>query len=161
MTVVIFVAKTNGIETFSLFTMNRIFAAVMVCLITVFSCNRPASNDNSDLGSLENSQIIRSIDSQDAKSLLDNEEEIILLDVRTPEEFAEGHLSGAKNLNFNGPNFPEELRQLDPNQKYMLYCAVGGRSGKTLKMMEDMGFKEVYNVSEGFKELKEQGIPVE
>lgn len=100
------------------------------------------------------------MDSRDAKTLLDEEEDLILLDVRTPEEYAEGHLAGAKNIDYNDPNFTVEIQQLDPNQKYMLYCAVGGRSGKSLRIMEEMGFKEVYNVSEGFKELRDRGIPV-
>ena len=137
--------------------MNKIF---IVLLIAVFSCDRPSSTDNSESKSLGDSQIIRTIDSRGAESLLDSDEEIILLDVRTPEEYEEGHLAGAKNIDYNAPNFAEQIQQLDRNQKYLLYCAVGGRSGKSLKIMEEMGFKEVYNVSEGFKELREQGIPV-
>ena len=140
--------------------MNKIFIVVLVCSVAVFSCDRPSSTDNSESKLLGDSQIIRSIDSRGAKSLLDSDEEIILLDVRTPEEYEEGHLAGAKNINFHDSNFAKQIKQLNPNQKYMLYCAVGGRSGKSLKIMEEMGFKEVYNVSEGFKELREQGIPV-
>ena len=60
--------------------------------------------------------------------------------------------------------YASELRQrlalLNPNQKYMVYCAVGGRSGKTGKMMEELGFKQVYNVTEGFPQLRSKGIPV-
>lgn len=141
--------------------MNKTFTIVLVCLIAVFSCDRPPSSQDRNSSSGAKSPIIHSLDSKNAKTLLDEEEGILLLDVRTPEEFAEGHLAGAKNLDFHQPGFAEQLRQLDPNQKYMVYCAVGGRSGKTLQMMEKMGFKEVYNVSEGFKELKEQGVPVE
>lgn len=137
--------------------MNKIF---IVLLIAVFSCDRPSSTDNSDSKPLGNPQIIRTVNSPDAKSLLDEEEDIILLDVRTPEEFAEGHLAGAKNIDCNALNFAEQIQQLDRNQKYLLYCAVGGRSGKSLKIMKEMGFKEVYNVSEGFRELRDQGIPV-
>src|SRR5690606_25293763 len=123
--------------------MNKIF---IVLLIAVFSCDRPSSTDNSESKPLGDSQIIRTIDSRGAESLLDSDEEIILLDVRTPEEYEEGHLAGAKNIDYNAPNFAEQIQQLDRNQKYLLYCAVGGRSGKSLKIMEEMGFKEVYNV---------------
>lgn len=142
--------------------MNKTLTIAWVFLIVVFSCDRPASShDKNSSTSAAKSPIIRSLDSKNAKALLDEEEGILLLDVRTPEEFAEGHLAGAKNLDFHEPGFAEQLQQLDPNQKYMVYCAVGGRSGKTLQMTEEMGFKEVYNVSEGFKELKERGVPVE
>jgi rhodanese-related sulfurtransferase len=141
--------------------MNKLGMIALVGLMTMFSCNRsdPSHGEN-DSTSLADFQVIRSVDSRNAKALLDEEKDILLLDVRTPEEFAEGHLVGAKNLDFNGSNFMQQLQQLDPNRKYMLYCAVGGRSGKSLKIMEEMGFKEVYNVSEGFKDLREQGIPV-
>lgn len=152
--------KADG-KKFRAVAMNKTFTIVLVCLIAVFSCDRPPSSQDRNSSSGAKSPIIHSLDSKNAKTLLDEEEGILLLDVRTPEEFAEGHLAGAKNLDFHQPGFAEQLRQLDPNQKYMVYCAVGGRSGKTLQMMEKMGFKEVYNVSEGFKELKEQGVPVE
>ena len=141
--------------------MNKIHIAALVWLIAASSCNQPAqSTDNDPPTSISDSQIIRSVDSRGAERLLDEEEDIILIDVRTPEEYAEGHLEGAKNIDFHDPKFPEQIRQLDPTQKYMLYCAVGGRSGKSQEIMEEMGFKEVYNVIEGFKELRELGIPV-
>lgn len=133
----------------------------MICLIALFSCNRPTSSaDDTDATASADSQIILSVDSRDAKILLDEEEDLVLLDVRTPEEYAEGHLAGAKNIDYNNPNFTEQIQQLDPNLKYMLYCAVGVRSRKSQEIMEEMGFKEVYNVSEGFKELRDQRIPV-
>lgn len=142
--------------------MDKLFIMPLVCLVVAFSCNQPASStDHNDSISSAEAPLIRSIDSRDAKRLLDSKEEIILLDVRTPEEYAEGHLAGASNIDYNNPDFKDRIQQLDPNKTYMIYCAVGGRSGKTLKIMEDMGFKSVFNVSEGFKELKEQGISVE
>jgi len=141
--------------------MNKIFIIVPICLVAVFSCDRPKSSTNNKYSiPVEEAQIIRSVDSRDAKIILDEEEDIILLDVRTPEEYAEGHLAGAKNLDYNAPNFTEQIQQLDPDQKYMLYCAVGGRSGKSLEIMKEMGFKQVYNVTEGFTELIDKGIPV-
>ena len=141
--------------------MNKIFIIVPICLVAVFSCDRPKSSTNNKYSiPVEEAQIIRSVDSRDAKIILDEEEDIILLDVRTPEEYAEGHLAGAKNLDYNAPNFTEQIQQLDPDQKYMLYCAGGGRSGKSLEIMKEMGFKQVYNVTEGFTELIDKGIPV-
>ena len=82
------------------------------------------------------------------------------MDVRTPEEYAEGHLAGAKNIDFYASDFRQQLALLNPDQKYMVYCAVGGRSGKTGKMMEELGFKQVYNVTAGFSAFSSKGIPV-
>jgi phage shock protein E len=140
--------------------MNRAGLVIWCVLLGLGSCNRksdPVENDQSI--AISQSAIIISIDSRDAKVLLDEKEDMILLDVRTAEEYSQGHLAGAQNIDYNDSNFTKQIQQLDPNKKYMVYCAVGGRSGKALKIMEEMGFMEVYNVSEGFKELREQGIP--
>ena len=84
---------------------------------------------------------------------------MLILDVRTGQEFAGGHLEKALNLDFNGPDFQGQLAGLDKSKPYLVYCAVGGRSGKAAKLMQEMGFQQVYTVSEGFPELKRAGIP--
>lgn len=139
--------------------MNKLIVMLWIGLVGLVSCNaKPDAEKDHD-------QLItsQSIDSKTAKIILEQQEDIVLIDVRTAEEFALGHLSGAKNIDFNQPDFEERLKALDTDQKYMLYCAVGGRSGKALKIMENIGFKTVYNVTEGegFKQLREQGIPIQ
>ena len=84
----------------------------------------------------------------------------VLLDVRTPEEFAAGHLKGAQNLNFRAPDFREQVVKLDKEQTYVLYCASGNRSGQTRKLIEEAGFKNVVNAG-GFKALKAAGLQSE
>jgi rhodanese-related sulfurtransferase len=49
---------------------------------------------------------------------------------------------------------------LDPEKSYLVYCAVGGRSSKAAVLMQKMGFKKVFGVSEGYSELKKAGVPV-
>ncbi|HEX8427878.1 rhodanese-like domain-containing protein [Hymenobacter sp.] len=84
----------------------------------------------------------------------------ILLDVRTPEEFATGHLKGARNIDFRAPDFRDHIAKLDPAQTYVLYCQSGNRSGQTLKLMEEAGFKNVVNAG-AFKDLKASGLESE
>ncbi|WP_375435522.1 rhodanese-like domain-containing protein [uncultured Hymenobacter sp.] len=84
----------------------------------------------------------------------------VLLDVRTPDEFAAGHLKGAQNLNFRAPDFREQVAKLDTAQTYVLYCASGNRSGQTRKLMEEVGFKKVVNAG-GFKDLRAAGLESE
>ncbi len=74
----------------------------------------------------------------------------IILDVRTAEEYEEGHINNALNIDFYGDNFANELENLDKNQPIYVYCHSGGRSGKTKKMLVDQGFICVYNLSGGF-----------
>lgn len=92
--------------------MNKMRIIALGCFTTMFSCDRPTSAaDNSDPIVPAGSQVIRSVDSQEAKVLLQEEKDLMLLDVRTPEEFAEGHLAGAKNMDYNNPNFNEQIQQ--------------------------------------------------
>lgn len=85
----------------------------------------------------------------------------ILLDVRTPEEIAEGKLAGSIALNYNDDNFAEALNELDPNQPVYVYCAAGGRSSKTATMLGEKGFKLVYNLDGGITAWQEAGMPTE
>ena len=73
-----------------------------------------------------------------------------LIDVRTPEEFAKGHLEGAKNINFNAANFDAQITQLDKNKPVFIYCHSGGRSGKAYKKMKAHGFTTVYDMKGGY-----------
>ncbi len=76
--------------------------------------------------------------------------EKVLLDVRTPKEFEEGHIKGAKNLNFFDKTFKDELAKLDKKTPVYVYCRSGGRSGKAMSMMKEMGFETVYNLMGGY-----------
>ncbi|GEO04597.1 hypothetical protein AAE02nite_22610 [Adhaeribacter aerolatus] len=102
----------------------------------------------------------QTVDSQGAKAVLAQNAKVTVLDVRTPTEYAGGHLKNALNLNFNHPDFAAQLAKLDKNRPYLVYCAVGGRSSKAAKLMQQMGFKQVINVSEGFNSLKNAGVAV-
>ncbi|RSK41135.1 rhodanese-like domain-containing protein [Hymenobacter perfusus] len=81
----------------------------------------------------------------------------VLLDVRTPEEYAAGHLPGAQNLNFRAPDVAQQLQRLDPKQTYVLYCASGNRSSKTAVLMQEKGFPQVINAG-AYEDLKKQDV---
>ncbi|AYB35671.1 rhodanese-like domain-containing protein [Chryseolinea soli] len=85
----------------------------------------------------------------------------VLLDVRTPEEVAEGALPGAVNINFNAPDFKEKIAALDKTKPYFVYCKVGGRSGKAATLMNESGFQEVHNLKGGYDAWVGQGLAVE
>ncbi|EPD31439.1 rhodanese-like domain-containing protein [Gleimia europaea] len=69
-----------------------------------------------------------------------------VLDVRTPAEYAEGHLDGAVNIDVTDPGFEDAIASLDPNGTYSVYCRSGNRSGKAVAIMEQKGFTNVTNV---------------
>ena len=66
-------------------------------------------------------------------------EDAVILDVRTPEEYAAGHLEGAVLLDFNGGQFAAELPNLDPDAEYVVYCRSGNRAGQAVALMEKAG----------------------
>ncbi len=73
-------------------------------------------------------------------------QDITILDVRTPQEFADNHIQGAVNVDFNSPNFKDEVAKLDKAKAYKLYCRSGNRSGQALKIMTAMAFTNVENL---------------
>ena len=74
---------------------------------------------------------------------------IQLVDVRTPQEFANGHLENAKNVNFNDPEFKQKIALLDKSKPIAVYCGVGGRSGKASKILVELGFKDISDLAGG------------
>jgi rhodanese-related sulfurtransferase len=72
-----------------------------------------------------------------------------LIDVRTPEEYAAGHIGTAVNINFYHPEFKEKMDKLDKNKPVAVYCAAGGRSGKASNTLKGMGFKTIYDLAGG------------
>ena len=80
-----------------------------------------------------------------AKKLL-KDKEIIVVDVRTPEEFVHQHLPNAINLNIFDKNFQEKVSALEKDSTYLLYCKSGQRCNSTLYFMLNCGFKNVYSV---------------
>lgn len=74
---------------------------------------------------------------------------VVVLDVRTTEEYADGHMQGAINLDIRGGKFAETLAGLDKSKTYLVHCAVGGRSAKACGQMDSLKFEKVLNLSGG------------
>ena len=85
---------------------------------------------------------------------------VITLDVRTPDEFAEGHVEGARLIDFQSGNFENEIAALDKNATYAVYCRSGNRSGQAVKVMQDAGFTNVFNMNGGVIEWANAGLPL-
>jgi phage shock protein E len=70
----------------------------------------------------------------------DLSENTVIIDVRTPAEFASGHLEGALNIDVQSPDFAAQIMELDPSGEYFVYCRSGNRSGQAIAQMTQMGF---------------------
>ncbi len=86
--------------------------------------------------------------------------EVVLVDVRSTDEFSSGHIDGALNIDVNSPGFEEKVDQLDKSKKYVVYCHSGRRSARSAEIMVDHGFVAVYNILGGISEWKSQGYEI-
>jgi len=75
----------------------------------------------------------------------------MILDVRTPDEFNAGNIGGSVNMDYFAEDFEEKVAKMDKTIPVYVYCASGGRSGLTKKLMKKEKFKEVYNLSIGYE----------
>lgn len=89
------------------------------------------------------------VSSQDFISQYQNQPGSILIDVRTPEEYADGHIENAVNINLQDSNFRTELQSLDPNGTYFVYCRSGNRSAQAVLIMKRLGFKNIIELDGG------------
>ena len=83
-----------------------------------------------------------------------------LVDVRTPEEYKEGHLAYSKNIDIKAADFKTQVSKLDRSKPVYLYCRSGNRSGKAADTLQTLNFKAAYNIG-GFADLKTAGLPAE
>lgn len=84
----------------------------------------------------------------------------VVIDVRTPEEFAAGHLPNAVNVNVEGPTFDTQIASLDKGATYAVYCRSGRRSAVATDAMATAGFTSVYNLDGGLDDLAAAGATV-
>jgi rhodanese-related sulfurtransferase len=109
------------------------FAAVFVALMLINACDSNAQNAIAPAAF-------------EVKMATPN---VQLVDVRTPQEFANGHLENAKNVNFNDPEFKQKIALLDKTKPIAVYCGVGGRSGRASKVLVELGFKDISDLAGG------------
>jgi len=86
--------------------------------------------------------------------------DFVILDVRTPGEFTEGHLAGAVNLDIQARDFEARLGTLDRSANYLVYCRTGSRSQKAIQTMERLGFRSVFHMNEGILGWQRQKLPL-
>ena len=84
----------------------------------------------------------------------------VVLDVRTPAEFAAGHIAGAVNIDFNAPDFEKKVAALAKDKTYLVHCAGGVRSTKACQKMGAIEFKHLFNLEPGFKAWEKANKPV-
>jgi len=97
---------------------------------------------------------------KDAHKII-NENTISVLDVRTEEEYKNGHIAGSMNIDIQSPNFEEKINSLNKDAQYVVYCMSGGRSSRAVSLMEQSGFSQVKNLEGGITAWGKEGLEIE
>ncbi|WP_051881531.1 rhodanese-like domain-containing protein [Parvularcula oceani] len=96
---------------------------------------------------------------QEAAELIETRD-MLVLDVRTPQEHARGAIPGSVNVDWNAEDFREEVARLDRDRPVLLHCESGGRSSKALRVLDELGFEDVTHMESGMRAWREAGLPV-
>ncbi|XPV76470.1 MAG: rhodanese-like domain-containing protein [Desulfovibrio sp.] len=94
------------------------------------------------------------------EQIMDDPEGVVL-DIRTPGEFAQGHVAGAVNVDFYDSGFASELQKMPKDKTYFVYCRSGNRSSKALSMMKAMGFTSIVHMDRGIIDWIRSGFPLD
>ncbi len=100
---------------------------------------------------------------QEAYALIQEQQgnaDFVILDVRTATEFKHAFIENAVNLDFYSADFQNELKGLDPQKAYLIYCRSGKRSAKAQQLMQKLGFVETYNMTQGINGWSRQRLPL-
>lgn len=125
--------------------LHFIAASLASLSLSATAADKPATKATAEASA---TQRFRNIDVAEWEKLR-KDASVVVLDVRTAEEFADGHMPGAINLDIRGGKFAETLAGLDKSKTYLVHCAVGGRSAKACGQMDGLKFEKVLNLSGG------------
>lgn len=94
--------------------------------------------------------ITKHVNVEEAKKLIENRPDLLIIDVRTPEEWKEGSLPGTINIDVKADDFEQNIMKLDTSKTYLVHCRSGKRSTKAVGIMEKNGFSHIYHLDGGY-----------
>jgi rhodanese-related sulfurtransferase len=111
----------------------------------------------------EHTQTIQNVSSSDGYAIISinaGHANFVIIDVRTPSEYGQGHLPFAINLDVNSPTFSDDINKYNKNKIYFIYCQGGGRSASARAIMKELGFINIINLTRGYADWAAAGFPV-
>jgi len=143
---------------------SPLFISFALVVLLLAGCGAPAEVSSDTMTNVLSSSNMSFADhnlnpSEAGSFIADNSgnENFAVLDVRTPEERTGGCIKNSLNIDFYEASFANELSKLDKAKTYLVYCRSGRRSGESMKMMEGLGFENVYNLDGGIGAWQENG----
>ena len=125
--------------------MKKYFSIIVFALLIVLSPSCSAQTESESKGG--------NVDVSQAKEMIAENKELQIID-RSPEEVNQGKIEGSVNINIQDEDFKAQLEKLDKDKSYLVYCHSGGRSARAMKIMKEMGFDVVYNMTGGMSSWK-------
>jgi rhodanese-related sulfurtransferase len=110
---------------------------------------------------MTDNQQCREASPEECRHMIEEEQGCRILDVRRPDEYNQGHLENAVNIDVNAPDFGERVATLDRGRPYVVYCKKGLRGAKAMEILKQAGFTRVYNISGGYDAWCARGMPVQ
>jgi rhodanese-related sulfurtransferase len=107
--------------------------------------------------------VVKTINTTESAALIKKNlknKNFVILDVRTPEEYADGHLANATNIDFKATDFAEKVGKLDKSKSYLVYCRSGHRSASAAEIMKTQSFQTIYNLDGGITQWTTDKNPV-
>lgn len=102
---------------------------------------------------------VKQLTSVEASKMIEKDKKLVVLDVRTPEEFSAGHIKDAINIDIKQPDALSKIDTLDHNATYLVHCRTNHRSKIAVDHMQQSGFKYIYQMSDGFNGWNLNGLP--
>jgi rhodanese-related sulfurtransferase len=104
--------------------------------------------------------VLETVSPEDAASIIAEDSGTIVLDIRTPEEYNEGIIEGAINIDFYAPNFAQQLDALDKDSSYVVYCRSDNRTGQAMDTFANLEFQQVSEIDGGIVNWYQEDLPV-
>lgn len=123
--------------------------SIILFIFTVLACSTSNSQN-----------ISKVIDAGEFEKQMKSDKQVVVVDLRTDQEVVQGVIEGAIQIDYRSQDFKKKLEELDKSKTYMVYCAVGGRSGRAASLMNEIGFKEIYDLKGGMTAWKAEGKKV-
>jgi rhodanese-related sulfurtransferase len=125
----------------------KLFIVALISALTLVACGSDSAN-----------AVVETVDASSANEFI-AEPATVLLDIRTPEEFAEARIDGSVNIDFYAADFADQIGALDRDTTYVVYCRSGNRSGRAMELFRDLQFTDVREVGGGIVSWIEAGLP--
>ena len=138
----------------------KILPALLIAIALRFTPHVVA--DEAKQPAAAKASVTKDVTPDEAALLMKGKAPVLVVDVRTPDEFAEGHIPGAKNVDFLGDDFEKQLAALPMDRPLIVHCAAGNRSSKAVaKLAALQKSAQIFHLKSGFHGWKAAGKPIE